>query len=72
MNRKLLSSFLHKVKWRALEPGVSPSIETDNDFGCQSLTVPENSQTQITVKHNFNDGFYGIVINSSEVLCVFF
>ena len=31
-NRKILSGFPHKSKWRTINPNVSQAIEPDNDF----------------------------------------
>ena len=76
MNRKSLSGFPHTTKWHALDPDMSPEIVPDNYFECQTPMIPDNYQTWIEIKqkfiHTFEcDGFYSIVMNESDVLCVF-
>ena len=76
MNRKALSGFPHTAKWQALKPDVPPGIETNTEIECPARMVPDNSHNQIPIKHNFRqtfecDEFDGIVMNESEVLCVF-
>ena len=58
-NKTALANFPETVMWRSLRPIDTPVVEPQNEFaGARSPTVPDDSDVQVPVKHDFSGPFF--------------
>ena len=57
-NKNALETFPETATWRSLRPIDTTAVEPQNGFSVARVTtVPDNSEMQITVKHDFSETF---------------
>ena len=57
-NKTALANFPETVTWRSLRPIDTPVVEPQNEFaGARSPTVPDDSDVQVPVNHEFSETF---------------
>ena len=57
-NKTPLAHFMETATWRLLRPIDTPVVEPQNEFtGARAPTVPDDSDVQVPVKHDFSEAF---------------